>query len=207
MEAQSKSSSIEDQINTNEDIKRKHKLFYQYVVPYLNMIYKLVIQYSMQKSYIDDNYIECLANYYKYIDTYNPSMSIKTWLHIVCKRFVHDLEERRMKQAQATDDLNIENSTEFKHEPNNSYEDILNCRNWVDIYNDDEIEALNSLKPIYREAFLLQHAGYKLNEIVEISFQNGNLKSKNIDTIKSRLFLARQFLQRKLTREGERRTD
>lgn len=207
MEAQSKGSGIEFRAISDEDIRRKHKLFYQYVVPYQNMIYKLVIQYSMQKSHIDDNYVECLANYYKYIETYNPSMSIKTWLHIICKRFVHDLEERRMKQAQPTDDLNIENSPEFTHEPNNSEDDILNCRNWVDIFNDDEIEALNSLKPIYREAFLLQHAGYKLNEIVEISFRNGNLKSKNIDTIKSRLFLARQFLQRKLTREGERRTD
>lgn len=206
MEAQT-NRAIERRPDTDEDIKRKHKLFYQYVVPYENMIYKLVIQYSMQKAYIDDNYVECLVNYYKYIETYNPSMSIRTWLHIICKRFVHDLEERRTRQVQPTDDVNIENSEEFMYEPNNSEDDALNCRKWTEIYNDEEIEALQSLKPIYREAFLLQHAGYKLNEIVEISYRNGNLKSKNIDTIKSRLFLARQFLQRKLTRNGERRTD
>lgn len=207
METQTERKKIEQSINTDEDIKRKHKLFYQYVVPYQNMIYKLVIQYSMQKSYIEDNYVECLANYYKYIETYNPSMSIRTWLHIVCKRFVHDLEDRRMKLAQLTDDINIENSTEFMNETNISEVDILDCKNWIDIFNDDIIEAINSLKPIYKEAFLLQHAGYKLNEIVEISFRNGNLKSKNIDTIKSRLFLARQFLQKKLTRDGERRSN
>ena len=40
----------------------------------------------------------------------------------------------------------------------------------------------------------------------EIEYQNGALESRNIDTIKSRLFLARQQLQQLLTRDGKRRT-
>ena len=74
---------------------------------------------------------------------------------------------------------------------------------WKDTFDDDIIKALSMLKEIYREAFLLQLSGYSLKEITEISFQNGNLKIKNIDTIKSRLFLARQQLKRYLTEDGK----
>jgi DNA-directed RNA polymerase specialized sigma24 family protein len=77
----------------------------------------------------------------------------------------------------------------------------------MDSYSDDILEALNRLKPIYREALLLQQAGYRLNEIMEISFRNGNLKTRNIETVKSRLFLAKQQMRRLIDRNGERRKD
>lgn len=206
METQTKNGLIHPL--SDEERKRKHALFNQYVTPHLNMIYKLVIQYSMNKSYVDDNYSECLINYYNYIDTYDPSRPIMTWLHIVCKRFVHNLEMRRVKSTQATtDDVSIENSEEVAYDPSAVSENVLSVENWRTMYNDDILFAIESLKPIYKEAFILQQAGYKLHEIVEISYQNGNLKSRNIDTIKSRLFLARQQLQTLLTRNGDLRTD
>lgn len=206
METQTKNGLIHPL--SDEERKRKHALFNQYVTPHLNMIYKLVIQYSMNKSYVDDNYSECLINYYNYIDTYDPSRPIRTWLHIVCKRFVHNLEMRRVKSTQATtDDVSIENSEEVAYDPSAVSENVLSVENWRTMYNDDILFAIESLKPIYKEAFILQQAGYKLHEIVEISYQNGNLKSRNIDTIKSRLFLARQQLQTLLTRNGDLRTD
>jgi DNA-directed RNA polymerase specialized sigma24 family protein len=52
---------------------------------------------------------------------------------------------------------------------------------------------------------LYQQAGYKLREIADLEYQNGALESRNIETIKSRLFLARQQLQTLLTRDGNRR--
>ena len=39
--------------------------------------------------------------------------------------------------------------------------------NYREFYNDDILWALDRLKPIYREALLLQQAGYKLGEIME----------------------------------------
>ena len=79
--------------------------------------------------------------------------------------------------------------------------------NYRELYNDDILYALDRLKPSYKRAFLLQQAGYKLKEIVDIEYANGTLKAKNIDTIKSRLFLARQTLKEVLTRDGERRKE
>ena len=161
----------------------------------------------MDKRYIDDNYVEALVNYYNYIDTYDPCRPLATWLHIVCKRFVHNLEMRRSKETKSTDDVEIDNSPELSYNPQDISENVLGVDNWRELYDDDILWALETLKPIYREAFILQQAGYKLNEIVEISYQNGNLRSRNIDTIKSRLFLARLQLQALLTRDGKRRVD
>ena len=83
----------------------------------------------------------------------------------------------------------------------------MNIDNYVQYYNDDILCALNKIKPIYRESLLLQQAGYKLQEIVDISHQNGNLKTRNIETIKSRLFLTKQQMRKLINRDGETRTD
>ena len=74
-----------------------------------------------------------------------------------------------------------------------------------DSYEDQKIITHDAIWDEAEE--LLQQAGYKLHEIVEISYQNGNLASKSIDTVKSRLFLARMQLQALLTRDGKRRID
>ena len=83
----------------------------------------------------------------------------------------------------------------------------LGLDNYRQYYNDDILEALDQLAPIHKEALLLQQAGYKLEEIVEISFQNGNLKSKNMDTIKSRIFLAKKQMRTLITRDGDAREE
>jgi len=155
---------------------------------------------------VDDNYNEVLINFYKYIETYDTSRSIQTWLHIVTKRFVADLNNRK-SQYKTTDDLDMEELADevcFDSEPSS------NCMcedNYQDLYNDDILRALNKLKPIYREALVLQQAGYKLIEIMEISYRNGNLKTKNIETVKSRLFLAKQQMRKLINRDGETRAD
>ncbi|CDN31828.1 hypothetical protein BN938_1748 [Mucinivorans hirudinis] len=74
--------------------------------------------------------------------------------------------------------------------------------NFREHYNDEILEALDALPEIHREALLLQQAGYRMDEIVEISYQNGNLKTKNSETIKSRIFLAKKNMRDVLTVDG-----
>ncbi len=78
----------------------------------------------------------------------------------------------------------------------------LGMDNYREHYKDDILKALDSLSPIHKEVLLLQQAGYKIDEIVEISFQNGTLKSKSSETVKSRLFLAKKKMRLLLTPEG-----
>lgn len=185
-------------------VTRRTALFNKYILPNLNMVYKLCIRYSFDKGSIRDNYNECLANFYRYMDTYDENKSIQTWIHIIVKRFLinHERDKRRLK---STDDMPAEELEDELEADNQQNYKCMTPENYREMYSDDVLWALDQLKPIYRDALVLQQAGHCLKEIVEICYQNGTLDSKNMDTIKSRLFLARQQLQTLLTRDGKRR--
>lgn len=198
----------EEQLDKETDpevIARRHELYDKYVAPFYNMIYRLCIRYSYKPCNVQENYTEVLANFYRRIETYDPSKSIRTWLHIVTKRQIRAIEKRRQAHIDRdNDDHDIEEYSESIIDESTVSSNVMSIDNYRELYNDDILSVLDELKPIHRDAFLLQQAGYALNEIVEIEYQKGSLKSKNIETIKSRLFFARQYLQRNLTRDGER---
>lgn len=200
-------TSSNQRVITNEVAKKRNALFAQYVEPYKNMIYKLCIDYSFHSRDVEENYTEVLANMYRYIETYNPEMSIHTWLHIVTKRYVLKLDEKRKRhEDMKNNDNDIEDFpttclSEFEKDSCNG----ITMENYREYFGDEILEALDSLKPQYRRALLYQFLGYKLKEIAEMEHRNGALESRNIDTVKSRLFLARKELQKRLTRDGKRR--
>lgn len=199
-------NTAQENILDENNVKVRTELFNKYVLPNVNLVYKLCIRYSHSSSEVADNYNEVLINFYKYIETYNPERSIQTWLHIVTKRYVSDLNQRK-NMIKRDEDVNIYS---IANNYVNEEEVSCNCmdiNNYKEFYNDDILEALKQLKPIYREALLLQLSGYKLNEIMEISFRNGTLKTKNIETVKSRLFLAKQQMKKLIDRNGEARED
>ncbi len=169
------------------------------------MVYKLVMQYSSSPSNWEENYTDVLVNLYRYIETYDESKSIKTWLHIVTKRHVFELERRRRAAANFDDDKDIEVFEDITDDEPSS--NCMGVDNYREYYSDAILEVLDMMKPIHRDALILQEAGYSLKEIVEIEHKKGTLASKNIETIKSRLHLARQFMKKHLTRDGERKAD
>lgn len=192
---------------SDESVIKRTALFKQFVLPHINLVYKCCIQYSFSACDIEDNYNEVLINFYKYIETYDPSRSIQTWLHIVTKRFVMDLNIKRsaFKRTEDVDVSEIRDS--FLDEPDEVSSNCMGITNYHHYYNDEILDALLKMKPIYREALLLQQAGYKLHEIMEISFRNGNLKTRNIETVKSRLHLAKQQMRKLITRDGKTRIE
>ncbi|WP_291598992.1 RNA polymerase sigma factor [Bacteroides sp.] len=187
-------------------VERRTNLFNTYVLPHVNLVYKLCIRYSYSSADIEDNYNEVLINFYKYIESYDPARSIQTWLHIVTKRFIGDMNNKR-SQYKTTDDVNVNQLAESLLDEDDISGNSMDITNYPQMYNDDILAALSKIKPIYREALLLQQAGYKLNEIMEISYRNGNLRTKNIETVKSRLFLAKQQMRKLITRDGDRREE
>jgi RNA polymerase sigma factor (sigma-70 family) len=189
-----------------EVIKRRNELFQKYVMPYKNMIYKLVMQYSWNMRNVRENYNEVLVNFYRGIETYDPSRSIKTWLHICTKRCVLELE-RKCAESESNQPYcdNIDTLQDNIPDSENPSGNAMNIDNYRDFYNDDILQILDMMKPIHRDALLLQQAGYSLKEIADIEYKRGTLKSHNIETVKSRLYLARQFMKKYLTRDGERK--
>lgn len=205
MEKEYRTAAQCQQLTKDEVAARRTALFDAYVKPHLRLVYKLCIRYTYDRHDVNDNYTDVLANIYRYIETYDPERSIQTWLHIVTKRYVHDTDERRKRQQDMWNrDYEIDTYADETTGDGASYRS-MSLDNYRELYSDDILEALDQLKPQYRRAFLLQQAGYKLREIAEIECENGALESRNIETIKSRLFLARQQLRQLLTRDGNRR--
>lgn len=189
-----------------EVIKRRNALFQEYVMPYKNMIYKLVMKYSWNMRNVQENYNEVLLNFYRGIETYDPSRSIKTWLHICTKRCVIELEKKRKEQEETSSYCdNIDTYQDNIPDTEKPSGNLMSTENYRKFYSDEILQVLDMMKPIHRDALLLQQAGYSLKEIADIEFERGTLKSHNIETVKSRLYLARQFMKRYLTRDGKRK--
>lgn len=187
-----------------KDIERRTELFNRYILPNRNLVYRLCIRYTFLQEDIADNYNEVLVNFFKYIATYDPQRCILNWIHIVTKRFVMEQNRRhgRLPVAESVDVFKLAPSLSDEDE---THGNAMGMDNYREFYNDDILAALDQLKPIYREALLLQQAGYKLEEIVEISYRNGNMKSRSMDTMKSRIFLAKQQMRKLITPDGEKR--
>lgn len=198
-----KQESIAGTSSSEASAAIRTELFNRYVLPHKNLIYALCIRYTFRREDIADNYNEVLVNFFRYIHTYNPARSIQTWLHIVTKRYVYDLNVRR--RLPTTDDVSVYDLPAGALIGEDTHTNSMGMDNYCEFYNDDILRALEQLKPIYREALLLQQAGYKLHDIMEITFRNGTLKTRNIETVKSRLFLAKQQLRELITRDGERK--
>lgn len=188
-----------------KDIAYRTELFNRYIVPNRNLVYRLCIRYTFRQEDIADNYSEVLVNFFKYIGTYDPKRCILNWIHIVTKRFVAE-QNRRHSQMPVAEHVNVYSLVSSLSDEDEGHGNALGVDNYREFYNDDILAALDRLKPIYREALVLQLAGYKLEEIVEISHRNGNLRSRSMDTMKSRIFLAKQQMRKLITPDGEKRT-
>lgn len=162
------------------------------------------MNYTYNPANVPENYNGVLINFYRRIETYDPNKSIRTWLHIVTKRQVAELERKRKVHDNKNDDYDIAELCQCSDKQSSN---IMGVDNYREMYSDDILAVLDSMRPTHRDALLLQEAGYSIKEIVEIEHNKGTLKSRNTETIKSRLFLARQYMKKHLTRDGKRKTD
>lgn len=183
-----------------ESIQRRTELFTKYIVPHKRLVYSICINYTNNSRDIEDNYSEVLLNFFRYIESYSPTRELKSWIYSVAQRLVFDLNRRNMNQPKRND--NIEVSSLSDEDAIQTGGNCMGLENYRQHYNDDILEAIDNLPEIHREALLLQQAGYRMEEIVEISYQNGNLKTKNSETIKSRIFLAKKSMRSWLTADG-----
>lgn len=188
-----------------ESIRLRTELFTKLIVPHKRLIYSICIQYTHNLNEIEDNYHEVLINFYRYIESYNPKRPLKSWIYAVAQRNMWEIIKRR-RTPYMSEYFNVETLLDTLAEGEVSC-NCMNLDNYRQYYNDDILSAIDALPEIHKEALLLQQAGYSLDEIVEISYQNGNLKSKSADTIKSRIFLAKKQLRKTLTMDGYAKTE
>lgn len=188
-------------LTDEESIRTRTALFHKYVYPYRNLIYHICIKNTRENDNIADNYNEVLINFFRYVSSYDPKREVKTWIYAVTVRMLADLEKKncRFMREGNVGAMNMEQlADEYQTED-------VTLERYRDLFGDEVLEALEKIGRMYREPLLLQVAGYKLEEIMEILYQRGNLKSKNLETTKSRIFLAKKKLKEMLTRDGKRK--
>lgn len=198
-----KSAYLQDE----ESIRTRTALFNKYVYPYRNLIYHICIKHTRDNDNIPDNYNEVLINFFKYVASYDPKREVKTWIYAVTVRMLADLENKNNRYLRQGD----VGATDMEQLAGEDWADDefstvdVTLENFRDLYGDEVLGALEQIGPMYRDALLLQVAGYKLEEIMEILYNNGSLKTRNLETTKSRIFLAKKKLKELLTRDGKRK--
>lgn len=200
-------SELSNYLTDEESIKTRTALFNKYVYPYRNLIYHICIKNTAAEDDIRDNYNEVLLNFYKYVCTYDPSRSVKTWIYAVTSRCIFDLESKRhrFRRTGEVGCVDIEQLSDELLDEDELSGNCISLDNYQELFSDEVLCALQMLKPMYRDPLLLQVSGYKLDEITEMLHKQGSLKAPNIETTKSRIFLAKKQLRELLTRDGKRK--
>lgn len=188
-------------LTDEESVRTRTALFHKYVYPYRNLIYHICIKHTRDKENIDDNYNEVLINFFRYVSSYDPKREVKTWLYAITVRMLADLERKNNRFTREGD----VGAMRMEQLPDTPCTAEVTPENYRELFSDEILEALEQIGRNYREALLLQMGGYKLEEIMEILYQRGCLKTRNLETTKSRIFLAKKKLKERLTRDGKRK--
>ena len=188
-------------LTDEESVRTRTALFHKYVYPYRNLIYHICIKQTRDKENIDDNYNEVLINFFRYVSSYDPRREVKTWLYAITVRMLADLERKNNRFTREGD----VGAMRMEQLPDKPCTAEVTPENYRELFSDEIVEALEQIGRNYREALLLQMGGYKLEEIMEILYQRGCLRTRNLETTKSRIFLAKKKLRERLTRDGKRK--
>lgn len=188
-------------LTDEESVRTRTVLFHKYVYPYRNLIYHICIKQTRDKENIEDNYNEVLINFFRYVSSYDPRREVKTWLYAITVRMLADLERKNNRFTREGD----VGAMRMEQLPDKPCTAEVTPENYRELFSDEIVEALEQIGRNYREALLLQMGGYKLEEIMEILYQRGCLRTRNLETTKSRIFLAKKKLRERLTRDGKRK--
>ena len=157
-------------------------------MPHKNLIYSICIKYTYNQEDIEDNYLEALANFFKYMDSYDPARPVKTWIYAVTKRLVADLNNRNRNRMPPDDNIDISEISSSLSDEDEPSGNCMGMDNYREFYNDDILWALDRLKPIYREApvsythltapvpFGTRLAGYLRNQILIFLYRQFHIK-------------------------------
>jgi RNA polymerase sigma-70 factor (ECF subfamily) len=170
----------------NADEKRK--AFEQEALPHLDAVYRVAVRLAGDPSQADDLTQETMLKAYRAWHQYKQGTNIRAWLLTILRHtFIN--EYRRKKHMASTVDVDdVEGFTVFAEVQEVDPEGRFFDR----IVDDEVLQAIDRLPEEFRETLVLSDVeGLSYAEIAEVT-------SVPVGTVKSRLFRARQALQRQL---------
>jgi RNA polymerase sigma-70 factor (ECF subfamily) len=170
----------------NADEKRE--AFEQEALPHLDAVYRVALRLAGDAAQADDLTQETMLKAYRAWHQYKPGTNIRAWLLTILRHtFIN--EYRRKKHLAATVDVDeVEGFTVFA-----DVQEVDPEGRFFDRIVDDEVlRAIDRLPEEFRETLVLSDVeGLSYGEIAEVT-------GVPVGTVKSRLFRARQALQRQL---------
>lgn len=182
-------------------VKRRSELYNKYILPNHEMIFRICTYYSSSPENAKDNYQSALMNFFRGIETYDESKPLHTWISVVTKRHVIACEKREARHSAYNRSVDLDLYHDIAEDDEASIKKFIPS-DYTEAFNPGIRRLFNAMKRPQRDALLLQLAGYSLKEIQAIENSREQGREISIETIKSRLFLARAFLKKHLNEDG-----
>ncbi len=173
------------------------ELFNKLIKPNFDLIKSLCTYYTNKVQDVDENYNTVLYDFYRYIHTYNPQKSLKTWIHIVVRNSTWKANKMRAKDSSMISDTKFVSVDDVDSIDDASDID-LSLRFFTDKISDEVYDALLKLPTLKLSAFLLHLQGYADEEIARIEYRKGRLSKMSISIVKNRIWTARVQLKKLL---------
>ena len=166
----------------------KRRAFEEEALPHLDTVYRVALRLAGDEAQADDLVQETMLKAFRSWHQYRPGTNVRAWLLTILRHtFINEYRKRRKVVAEI-DVTEVEAWTVFP-----AVQEVDPEGRFFDQIVDEEVlQAIDSLPDEFRETLTLSDVeGLTYAEIAEIT-------EVPVGTVKSRLFRARQALQKQL---------
>lgn len=176
----------------NGDREALNKIMEKYQNIMFGMAYNILSDYQDAEDAVQETFIKV----YKSISSFKGDSAFTTWLYVICRNSCNDILRKRRKHSVVT---SIDSDETDDGPVRGIKSDAPSPEDMVELSETQALvrEAINSLKPEYKEILVL-------SDIEQLSYDEVSsiLKIPN-GTVKSRLNRARNALRKKLSDKRE----
>ena len=157
-------------------------------LPHLDTVYRVALRLSGNEAQAEDLVQETMLKAFRSWHQYKPGTNVRAWLLTILRHsFINEYRKAR-RQAAEVDVHRVEGFTVFEHVQEADPEG----RFFDQIVDDEVLRAIDRLPDEFRETLVL-------SDVEDLSYAEiAEVTEVPVGTVKSRLFRARQALQREL---------
>jgi RNA polymerase sigma-70 factor (ECF subfamily) len=166
----------------------KRRAFEEEAIPHLDTVYRVAVRLAGDEAQADDLTQETMLKAFRSWHQYRPGTNVRAWLLTILRHtFINEYRKRRKVTAEL-DVTEVEAWTVFPEvqevDPEGRFFD--------QIVDEEVLRAIDALPDEFRETLTL-------SDVQELTYAEiAEITEVPIGTVKSRLFRARQALQRQL---------
>ncbi len=166
----------------------KSRAFQLEVLPRLDTVHRVALALARDPVHAEDLVQETMLKAYRSWHQYQSGTNVRAWLLTILRNnFVSD-HRREQHRRQTVDFREIEEFTVFEEVQDIGLEDRL----FNELVDDEVLRAIHTLPTGFRETLVLR-------DVEDLSYAEvAQVTGVRVGTVKSRLFRARQALQRQL---------